>query len=69
MYKLKSMAIWVDENTKTLYPCETDGSPLKSNGILLSELNQSWFSYLDRSDREYLSNLINIINKKNLWKL
>lgn len=59
MYKLKSVAIWVDEETKTLYPCDTTGEPFKDNGIRLNELNQNWFNYLDRDDREYLSNLVN----------
>lgn len=63
MYKLKSVAIWVDEDTKTIYPCDADGNPLNVNGIHLSELNQSWYSYLDREDKEYLSNLVN--NKNN----
>jgi hypothetical protein len=59
MYKVKSVAIWVDDETKTLYPYDKSGEPIKENGIKLSELNQNWFNYLDRDDREYLSNLVN----------
>lgn len=62
MYKLQSVAIWVDIATKTLYPCDTEGNPFKKNGILLSDLNQNWYNYLDREDKEYLSKLV---NKKN----
>lgn len=63
MYKLISLAVWVDEETKSIYPCDESGQPLKEDGILISELNQNWFNYLDREDREYLSNLVN--NKNN----
>lgn len=63
MYKLKSVSIWVEEDTQTIYPCDADGTPLKVDGILLSELNQNWYNYLDREDREYLSNLVK--NKNN----
>lgn len=63
MHKLQSVAIWVDDETKTLYPCGEDGNAYKENGIQLSELNENWFNYLDREDKEYLSNLIN--NKNN----
>ena len=63
MYKLQSMQIWVDEKTKTLYPCDKTGQPFKQNGIQLNDLNQNWFNYLDREDKEYLSNLVN--NKNN----
>jgi hypothetical protein len=57
MYKLKSIAAWVEEKTKTLYPCKVDGTAYKKNGIPLSDLNEQWFTYLDRDDREYLSKL------------
>jgi hypothetical protein len=63
MYKLQSVQIWVDDETKTLYPCDETGQPFKQNGIWLGDLNQNWFNYLDREDKEYLSNLIN--NKNN----
>ena len=63
MYKLQSMQIWVDEETKTLYPCDETAQPFKQNGIKLSELNENWFTYLDMDDRKYLSNLVN--NKNN----
>lgn len=63
MHKLKSVAIWVDVETKTLYPCDKSGQPFKQNGIRLGDLNENWFNYLDREDREYLSNLVK--NKNN----
>ena len=59
LHKLDSVAVWV----KTIYPCDENGDPLIENGILLSELNQNWYNYLDREDKEYLSNLVN--NKNN----
>lgn len=59
LYKLQSMAVLVDEVTKTLYPCDVNGSITEGSGLSLFELNQNWFNYLDRSDREYLSNLVN----------
>jgi hypothetical protein len=62
MHKLQSVQIWVDEETKTLYPCDYEGNLLYENGILLTDLNDGWFRLLDREDREYLSNLVN--NKK-----
>jgi hypothetical protein len=63
MHKLQSVQIWVDEETKTLYPCDITGEVIKENGIELGELNENWFNLLDREDREYLSNLVN--NKNN----
>jgi hypothetical protein len=63
MHKLQSIQIWVDEKEHTLYPCDDIGQPFKQNGIKLSELNENWFTYLDREDKEYLSNLVN--NKNN----
>lgn len=63
LHKLKSVAVWVDEDEKTIYPCDESGNLLRENGILLSELNQNWYNYLDREDKEYLSNLVN--NKNN----
>jgi flavorubredoxin len=63
MYKLQSVAIWVEEETKTLYSCDKSGQPFKRNGIRLDDLNENWFNYLDRDDREYLSNIVK--NKNN----
>jgi flavorubredoxin len=63
MYKLQSVAIWVDVETKTLYSCDASGQPFKQNGIRLGDLNENWFNYLDREDKEYLSNLVK--NKNN----
>lgn len=59
LYKLQSLSILVDEDTKTLYPCDLTGNLIDGVGVSLQELNQNWFNYLDRSDREYLSNLVN----------
>ena len=63
LHKLDSVAVWVDEDEKTIYPCDENGNLLRENGILLYELNQNWYNYLDREDKEYLSNLVN--NKNN----
>ena len=51
LHKLDSVAVWVDEDEKTIYPCDENGDPLRENGILLSELNQNWYNYLDIEDK------------------
>jgi hypothetical protein len=62
MHKLQSIAIWVDEKTKTLYPCDKNGNIYKKNGISLDDLSQNWYNYLDIEDKLYLLNLINKTN-------
>jgi hypothetical protein len=59
MHKLNSVAIWVDVDTKQIFPCTETGEPYIKNGILLSDLNENWFNYLDREDKEFLSELVN----------
>lgn len=58
-HRLKSVAIWVEIDTKTLYPCKEDGTVFRDNGISLHELNTNWFTLLDMEDKEFLSNLVN----------
>jgi hypothetical protein len=59
LYKLQSLSILVDEDAKTLYPCDLNGKLIDGEGVLLQELNENCFNYLDRDGREYLSNLVN----------
>lgn len=63
LHKLNSLPVWIDENTKVLYPSDEEGNAIiDSPGISLEEMNWDWFNYLDRDDREYLSNLVNNTN-------
>ena len=58
-HKLISIEIWVNEKTKTLFPCNPDGSVLIENGIHLNDLNQECYNYLDNEDKIYLTKIAN----------
>jgi hypothetical protein len=57
--KLQSMPIWVDTDEKIIYPSDRDGSLKMEDGILLMDINQNWYNYLDAEEKEFLINLIN----------